>query len=113
MDIIDRIRKHLDARYPHGEAWEEIEERGGDPCEEWNNYLDSIGLVASASYEAHWGEGGVFDCIDTLVKVLNADTPPRPVYCVDFNDGTSSSTIYIFDREKVTAALQAAEPQVS
>ena len=85
------------------EEWTEIEDKGGNPCDEWNKTLEAIGLVDQASYEWHHGEFGLPVLHEMFHRVINANHPP--LVAVDFHDGSNMTQTYVFDRKKAEAAL--------
>ena len=105
MNTIEQIEALLHAEYSLLlEDWEEIEERGENPFDRWNAYLDTLGVVRLISYECNWNqEHGVPHLVNTLFEVVNGD---MPVYVVDFSDGSSTSRTFFFDRAKATEALR-------
>lgn len=108
MDIIDQIQHVLKARWTLlYQEWEDIEATGSNPYEKWNAFLANLGVVDEVRYEYHWGESGILRAIDKLHDVINGDG--KPVYVVAFADGSSMTSVFLFDRKKVTEALQRIE----
>lgn len=107
MDIIDQIQSVLKARWSLlYQEWEDIENTGVNPYAKWNTFLESLGVIDEVRYEYHWGESGISRAFDKLHEVINGD---KLVYVVDFADGSSMSSVFVFDRKKVTEALQRIE----
>jgi len=108
MDIIEQIQQVLKARWSLlYQEWEDIENTGMNPYEKWNAFLANLGVIDEVHYEYHWGEVGIRRALDKLHDVINGDG--KPVYVVDFADGSNMSSIFVFDRKKVTEALQRIE----
>jgi len=103
--LLKKLSKLLEAEYNKlQERWEEIEKRGENPFDEWNAFLDTLGHVKTVSYECHWHpEYGVPHLIDELFNIINGD---KPVYVVDFDNGSNMSQTLFFERDKLIKWMQ-------
>ena len=104
MDIYDQITAVLQKRHDQlQDDWEDIEKRGDNPFDQWNAFLDEMGLVNSAAYEYNWNEEwGIPVLIGELFDAVNDD---KQLYAVEFDSGSNMNHTYFFDREKIKSFL--------